>query len=126
MKRYKIAVTGSINSGKSTLCSALQEAVARRGDGVEIEWVELHDCEEVESVQPDVVLQTIDCSDLDESFVFTPQLIDMHRGLVLALTKYDLLLATGHTIDVDSLEKQMGVLARIINPVDGTGIDDLL
>ena len=126
MKRYKIAVTGSVNSGKSTLCKALREAAERRGEGVEIEWVELHDCEEVVREQPDVVLQVVDCSDLDESLVFTPQLIDMHRRLVLALTKYDLLLATGHTLDVESLEKQMGVLAQVVNPVEHSGVDGLL
>ena len=125
MKRYKVAVTGAANSGKSELCKALKEAVARRADGVEIAWEEIHDCEEVEAHDPDVVVQVVDSTDLDESLVFTPQLIDMHRRLLLAFVKYDLLLATGHSLDMHSLEKQMGVLARTVNPLTGDGIDEL-
>ena len=125
MKQYKVAVVGSVNSGKSELCRALQEAVSRRTDGVEIVWMEVHDCEEVEAHDPDVVLQAVDSMDLDESLVITPQLIDMHRRLLLAFVKYDLLLATGHSLDMRSLEKQMGVLARVVNPLTGDGIDDL-
>ena len=122
---YNVVVVGSANGGKSELCKALQEAVARRGDGVEIRWTEVHDCEEVESHDPDVVLQVVDSTDLDESLVITPQLIDMHRRLLLAFVKYDLLLATGHSLDTHSLERQMGVLARVVNPLTGDGIDDL-
>ncbi len=125
MKHYKIAIVGSANSGKSILCRALQEAAERRGDGIEISWSEVHDCEEAESLDPDVILQTVDCTDLDESLVFTPQLIDMHRRLILAFTRYDQLLSTGHSLDISSLEKQMGVLARIVNPLTGDGVDDL-
>ena len=125
MKRYKIVITGAANSGKSELCKALREAVGRRAEGVEIDWIEAHDCEEVESHNPDVVLQVVDSTDLDESLVFTPQLIDMHRRLLLAFVKYDLLLATGHSLDIHSLEKQMGVLARVVNPLTGEGMDDL-
>ncbi len=116
---------GSANSGKSELCRALQEAVSRRGEEVEIEWIEVHDCEEVESHDPDVVVQAVDSTDLDESLVITPQLIDMHRRLLLAFVKYDLLLATDHSLDMHSLERQMGVLARTVNPLTGDGIDDL-
>ncbi len=116
---------GSANSGKSELCRALQEAVSRRGEEVEIEWIEVHDCEEVESHDPDVVVQAVDSTDLDESLVITPQLIDMHRRLLLAFVKYDLLLATDHSLDMHSLERQMGVLARKVNPLTGDGIDDL-
>lgn len=125
MKQYKVAVVGSTNSGKSTLCRALREACPSGADGVEILWTEVHDCEEVEPLDPDVILQAVDSTDLDESLVFTPQLIDMHRRLILAFTHYDQLLATGHSLDISSLEKQMGVLARIVNPLTGDGIEDL-
>jgi ferrous iron transport protein B len=125
MKQYKIVIVGAANSGKSELCNALRESVARRADEVEINWIEVHDCEEVEPLNPDVVLQVVDSTDLDESLVFTPQLIDMHRRLLLAFVKYDLLLDTGHSLDIHSLEKQMGVLARVVNPLTGEGIDDL-
>lgn len=126
MKQYKVAVVGSVSGGKSELCKALRGAVARRADGVEIAWIEVHDCEEVEAHDPDVVLQVVDSTDLDESLVFTPQLIDMHRRLLLAFTKYDLLLATGHSLDMRSLEKQMGVLARTVNPITGEGVEELV
>ena len=117
---------GAANSGKSELCNALRESFARRADGVGIDWIEVHDCEEVEPLNPEVVLQVVDSTDLDESLVFTPQLIDMHRRLLLAFVKYDLLLETGHSLDVHSLEKQMGVLARVVNPLTGDGIEELV
>ena len=107
------------------MCQALREASERRADGMEISWMEVHDCEEVESLDPDVILQAVDSTDLDESLVLTPQLIDMHRRLILVFTHYDQLLATGHSLDISSLEKQMGVLARIVNPLTGEGIEDL-
>ena len=122
---YKIAIVGSTSSGKSALCQALREVSVRGADGMEISWMEVHDCEEVESLDPDVILQAVDSTDLDESLVLTPQLIDMHRRLILVFTHYDQLLATGHSLDISSLEKQMGVLARIVNPLTGEGIDDL-
>lgn len=125
MKLYKVAVVGSANSGKSELCKVLREAVGCRADSIEFSWMEVHDCEEAEALDPDVILQAVDSTDLDESLVFTPQLIDMHRRLILAFTRYDQLLATGHSLDISSLEKQMGVLARIVNPLTGDGIDDL-
>ncbi len=125
MKHYKIAIVGSTSSGKSALCQALREVSVRGADGMEISWMEVHDCEEVESLDPDVILQTVDSTDLDESLVLTPQLIDMHRRLILVFTHYDQLLATGHSLDISSLEKQMGVLARIVNPLTGEGIEDL-
>lgn len=109
----------------SDLCNALRQAVSRRADGVEVDWIEVHDCEEVEFHNPDVVLQVVDSTDLDESLVITPQLIDMHRRLLLAFVKYDLLLATGHSLDTGSLERQMGVLARIVNPLSGEGVEEL-
>ena len=125
MKHYKVAIVGTANSGKSEVCKALQEAVAHRADDIKIEWNEVHDCEEVESLDSDVVIQVVDSTDLDESLVYTPQLIDMHRRLLLAFVKYDLLTRTGHSLDMHSLELQMGVLARVVNPLTGEGIDDL-
>ena len=125
MKQYNIAIAGSAKSGKSALLNSITEAFSRRADGMKMDFTEVHDCEEIETLDSDLVLQVVDSSDLDESLVFTPQLIDMHRPLLLAFTKYDLLQATGHSLDLASLEKQMGVVARIVDPVDGTGVDEL-
>lgn len=92
----------------------------------QLEWLEGDDPEQVVHQHPDVVVQMVDCTDLEESLVITPQLIDMHLKLVLALNRYDQLLATDHSIDYEQLGRLMGVQTFPVNALDGTGVDALV
>lgn len=92
----------------------------------QLEWLEGDDPEQAVHQHPDVVVQMVDCTDLEESLVITPQLIDMHLKLVLALNRYDQLLATDHSIDYEQLGRLMGVQTFPVNALDGTGVDALV
>ena len=126
-KPIKIYVVGSSGSGKSTLCQQGAK-VASQLENVpyQLEWLEGDDPEQVVHQHPDVVVQMVDCTDLEESLVITPQLIDMHLKLVLALNRYDQLLATDHSIDYEQLGRLMGVQTFPVNALDGTGVDALV
>ena len=121
--KIKIVVVGSSGSGKSTLC---QQAAQSAIYGSQLEWIELSDPEQIVHQHPDVVVQVVDCTDLDESLVLTPQLIDMHLKLVLALNRYDELLATDHSIDYERLGRLMGVQAFPVDALDGKGVDGVV
>ncbi|MBQ9863793.1 MAG: ferrous iron transport protein B [Bacteroidales bacterium] len=120
IKTINIAVVGTSGSGKSTFC---QRAPKEFVEGAKMEWVEVEDPEQLVSQHPDVVVQVVDCMDLEESLVLTPQLIDMHLKLVLALNRYDQLLATAHSIDYEQLGHLMGVQAFPVDALDGKGVD---
>lgn len=134
-----IAIVGSCHSGKSLFikqAETIASTYAHHLIFVEVNDLELFAKEGLCSVsnsnnrttllRPDVIIQVVDCGDLEESLVFTPQLIDMHQKLVLALNHYDVLLATQHQIDYTTFGKLLGVQARPTNATNGHGIYDVL
>ena len=126
-KPIKIYVVGSSGSGKSTLCQQGAKVASQLENlPYQLEWLEGDDPEQAVHQHPDVVVQMVDCTDLEESLVITPQLIDMHLKLVLALNRYDQLLATDHSIDYEQLGRLMGVQTFPVNALDGTGVDALV
>ena len=116
----KIAVVGSSGSGKSTFCRQVEQMPT---DGLEMDWIEVADPEQIVQHRPDVVVQMVDCTDLEESLVITPQLIDMHLKLVLALNRYDELLQTAHSIDYELFGRLMGVQAFPTDALAGKGVE---
>ena len=123
IETIKIAVVGSSGSGKSTFCQQVTQLPV--GDQ-KLVWVEVADPEEIVHQRPDVVVQMVDCTDLEESLVITPQLIDMHLKLVLALNRYDELLATDHSIDYEHFGRLMGVQAFPVDTLNGKGVDKVI
>ena len=122
----RVAVVGSEGSGKSTFCAQANELASTALSERQIQWMDVSDPEELPSIHPDVILQVVDSTDLDESLVLTPQLIDMHQKLVLALNHYDQLLSTGHSVNYDKLGHLMGVQIAPTNAVSGSGLDMVL
>lgn len=121
----KVAVVGSSGSGKSAFCAKAYEMTSGRSEGYRFEWVDTDDPETLVLQHPDVVVQVVNCADLDESLVITPQLIDMHQRLVLALNRYNQLLATEHSIDYKTFGGLMGVQAAPVDVLTGDGVADL-
>jgi len=76
--------------------------------------------------KPDLILNVVDSTNLEESLQLTAHLIDMHSRLVVALNKYDNLLATDHSIDYEQLGQLMGFKATPVNSDNGKGIEALL
>ena len=112
--KHKIAVIGLAQSGKSALSKALQALVEERQQHRlrhvhEIEFVEVHDADELHGHAYDVVLQVIDSTRLEESLMLTPHIIDEHQKIVLAIGRYDLLLQTDHSLDLPTFQQLIGV-----------------
>ena len=103
----KIAVIGLPLSGKSSLSKALQ-ALANKGKQ-DMQFVEVHNPDELHDHSYDVVLQVVDSTRLEESLLLTPHIIDEHEKIVMAIGRYDLLLATDHSLNIPKLEELIGV-----------------
>lgn len=80
----------------------------------------------VKNHKPDLVLNVVDSTNLEESLHLTAHLIDMHSRLVVALNKYDDLLATDHSVDYEQLGNMMGFKATPTDSSSGKGINELL
>ena len=103
----KIAVIGLVQSGKSSLCVALQ-SLADEGKQ-DVQFVEVHHPDELHDHAYDVVLQVVDSTRLEESLMLTPHIIDEQEKIVLAIGRYDLLLKTDHSLNIPKLEQLIGV-----------------
>ena len=68
------------------------------------------------SNKPAVVLDIIDSLSLDNGLRLTSRLIDMDSRAVLAFSGYDRLLATGHSLDYETLGEMMGFSAMVLDP----------
>lgn len=78
-----------------------------------------------EDIQPDVVINVIDASNLERNLYLTTQLIDMDVQMVIALNMYDELQRAGNKFDYQSLAGMIG--SPIVPTVSrtGYGIEDL-
>ena len=109
---HKIAVIGLPQSGKSSLTKALQDLAnsqALSAKSHAMQFVEVHDPDELHGHAYDVVLQVVDATRLEESLMLTPHIIDEHQKIVLAIGRYDLLLETDHSLNIPKLEQLIGV-----------------
>lgn len=106
-KCRKIAVIGLPQSGKSSLSHALQELADKQQQAMQ--FVEVHNPDELHDHAYDVVLQVVDSTRLEESLMLTPHFIDEHQKIVLAIGRYDLLLKTDHSLNLPKLEQLIGV-----------------
>lgn len=119
----RVAVVGAPGSGKSLFCEKITHYVGTYGGGRDVSFFELVNPEDLMQQQCDVVVQMVDCADLEESLVVTPQLIDMHKKLVLCLTRMDKLEASGHWLDYNHMADLMGVGVAKVDCITGDGLD---
>ena len=131
-EHHKIAVIGLPQSGKSSLSQALQDLVESRKSGVDrqeihdIEFVEVHNPDDLHGHTYDVVLQVVDSTRLEESLLLTPHIIDEHEKIVLAIGRYDLLLQTDHSLDIPKLEQLIGVPTCRVSVRKNYGLEECL
>lgn len=104
----RIAVIGLPQSGKSSLTVALQN-LANKANNSTMQFVEVHDPDELHGHTYDVVLQVVDSTRLEESLMLTPHIIDEERKILLAIGRYDLLLQTDHSLNIPKLQELIGV-----------------
>src|SRR5579871_3597662 len=77
------------------------------------------------SVTPDMVVLLVDASNLKRNLLFCSQIIDLKIPVVVALTMMDLAKQKGIEIDVDGLERELGVPVVQVNPRKNKGIAQL-
>ncbi len=77
------------------------------------------------SVRPDMVVLLVDASNLKRNLLFCSQIIDLKIPVVIALTMMDLAGQKGIEIDVDGLERELGIPIVPVNPRKNRGIPQL-
>ena len=94
----------------------------RRAD----EWVSYKVLMQVdENVKPDMVVLVADASNLKRNLLFCSQIIDLKIPVVVALTMVDLASKKGIRIDLEELERELGVPVVSINPRKNKGLPQL-
>lgn len=120
----KIAVIGLPQSGKSALTSALQNLEDKETH--DLQFTEVHNPDELHGHSYDVVLQVVDSTRLVESLLLTPHIIDEHEKIVLAIGRYDLLLATDHSLDIPKMQQLIGVPTCRVSVRKNYGLEECL
>src|SRR6478609_9109748 len=62
-----------------------------------------------EDIHPDVILLVADASNLKRNLLFCSQIIDLKYPVVVALTMMDIARKKGYEIDINELERELGV-----------------
>ncbi len=76
-------------------------------------------------VHPEIILIVADASNLKRNLLFCSQVIDLKRPVVVALTMMDIARKKGIEIDVDGLERDLGVPVIAVNPRKNKGLVQL-
>ena len=91
----------------------------KRGD----EWVTYKVLLKQDSdVKPDMVVLLVDASNLKRNLLFCSQIIDLKMPVVIALTMMDLAGKKGIEIDVNGLERELGIPIVVVNPRRNKGL----
>lgn len=94
----------------------------RRAD----EWVSYKVLMNVDgTVRPDMVVLVADASNLKRNLLFCSQIIDLKIPVIVALTMIDLAAKKGIKIDLEELERELGVPVVSINPRKNKGLPQL-
>jgi ferrous iron transport protein B len=78
-----------------------------------------------EETRPDMVLLVADASNLKRNLLFCSQIIDLKIPVVVVLTMNDLANKQGTEIDINGLERELGVAVVTANPRKNKGIIQL-
>ncbi len=77
------------------------------------------------SEKTDLFVLTVDASNLKRNLLFASQIIDLKRPVVIALTMMDIAAKKGIKIDIEGLERSLGVPVVSVNPRRDKGITEL-
>lgn len=89
------------------------------------EWVTYKVLLGQDPIQADMVVLLVDASNLKRNLLFCSQIIDLKIPVVVALTMMDLAKQKGIVIDVDGLERELGIPVVSVNPRKNKGLPQL-
>ncbi|MFL0810999.1 MAG: ferrous iron transport protein B [Agarilytica sp.] len=75
--------------------------------------------------KPDLIINVVDASNLNRNLLLTHSLLDMKQPMIVALNMIDVAEQDGLHIDVDALERRLGIPVVPVVASRGTGIDDI-
>ena len=75
-----------------------------------------------DDIKPDMILLVADASNLKRNLLFCSQIIDLKIPVVVALSMIDLAKQKGTDIDINGLERELGVPVVTINPRKSKGV----
>lgn len=76
-------------------------------------------------IKTNVIVAVADASSLKRNLLFCTQIIDLKRPVVVALTMTDIARKKGIDIDINEMERELGVPVVAVNPRKNKGIDAL-
>jgi ferrous iron transport protein B len=89
------------------------------------EWVSYRVLLNQDPLKPDVLVAVADASNLKRNLLFCTQIIDLKQPVVIALTMMDLAKKKGIKINIEELERELGVPVVPVNPRKHKGIPQL-
>lgn len=150
----KIALVGNQNCGKTTLFNLLTGMNQKIGNwpgvtiekksgivkGTDYELIDLPgiyslssysdeekiSCNYIMSKEADLIINVIDVTCIERSLYLTTQLIDVGCNVLVVLNMADLLDKKGIKVDVDKLEKKLGLKVIRVSALKNEGIGDLV
>lgn len=76
--------------------------------------------------KPDLILNIVDATNLERNLYLTTQLAELETPMIIALNMMDSLEENGSAVDIDTLQKEIGIDIMPISANKGRGVQDLV
>ncbi|WP_456450881.1 ferrous iron transport protein B [Hydrogenimonas sp.] len=156
MKNIRVALAGQPNVGKSSIINSVTGARLHVGnfsgvtvekkevfiekDGYEIEIIDLPGIYSLNAYTPeeqvaknylfneayDLIVNVVDANTLSRNFIFTFQLMDMQKKMILVVNMIDELEKQGGAIDKAKLEELLGIPVILTSAKEHRGVDEIV
>jgi len=155
MREIKVALVGQPNVGKTHLINSIANATLRVGnfagvtvekkeviferDGIKIRLIDLPGAYSLHPYTPeeevtkkfllneeyDLILNVVDSNQLERNLIFTFQLADLQKPMIIAFNMYDEFSKNGGEIDNEKFYKLTNILSQNISAKEKFGLEEL-
>ncbi|WP_456381999.1 ferrous iron transport protein B [Hydrogenimonas sp.] len=156
MKKIRVALAGQPNVGKSSIINSVtgarlhvgnfsgvtvekKEVFIERGD-YEIEIIDLPGIYSLNAYTPeehvakkylyeedyDLIVNVVDANTLARNLIFTMQLMDMQKKMILVVNMIDEIEKQGGSIDKGKLEELLGIPVILTSAKEHRGVDEII